>query len=261
MIAAPSTGTQSVAVVAESESETAAAGEISIDDLRYAYASRDGEQRTILHVSHWEVSPREQVLLRGISGSGKTTLLNVLAGIAPPTTGAVWLGETSLYALNEGERDRLRAGSIGYVFQTHMLVPTLTALENTELPLIYAGERNKAKRHACAVSMLERLGLADVIARRPAQLSTGQRLRVAVARAVVASPQVILADEPTAALDTQNSVLVVDLLQELATESSATLIVASHDPTLNPRFKRIVDIKDGALVEFLHSREPIVCTN
>lgn len=222
---------------------------IRLEGLRYTYTAPDLEARTVLNLTRWQVARGEQILLRGISGSGKTTLLNVIAGMAPPTAGEVWLGDVDLYRLAESQRDHLRAQSIGYVFQLHLLIPTLTALENVELPLVFARGARPVERRKQAAAILDKLGLGQFIKHKPGQMSAGQRLRVAVARALVNQPALILADEPTAALDPQNGVLVVDLLQEYARANGATLLVASHDPALNSRFPRAIDLQNGEFKE------------
>lgn len=223
--------------------------DVLLQQLRHTYTAPDLEARTVLEIDAWQAASGEQILLRGISGSGKTTLLNILAGLLPPTTGIVQCGGQSLYALPENQRDRLRATTIGYIFQMHHLAPTLSALENVEMPLVFGRKLNARDRSARARALLDSVGLRDFHRHRPVQLSTGQRLRVAVARALAAQPALVLADEPTAALDPQSSQAVMDLLQENCRSSRATLIVASHDPALAHRFDRVVDLHNGALRE------------
>lgn len=223
--------------------------DVVLQQLRYTYAAPGLEARTVLMIDDWQAASGAQILLRGISGSGKTTLLNILAGLLPPTTGLVRCGGQSLYALPEDERDRLRATTIGYIFQMHHLAPTLSALENVEMPLVFGRKLNAGARRARAYELLDSVGLRDFHRHRPLQLSTGQRLRVAVARALAAQPALVLADEPTAALDAESSHAVMDLLQESCRRTGATLIVASHDPALATRFDRVVDLRNGALHE------------
>lgn len=223
--------------------------EILVEQLRHTYTAPDLEARTVLEIDAWQALSGEQILLRGISGSGKTTLLNILAGLLPPTTGIVWCGGHSLYGLRENERDRLRATTIGYIFQMHHLAPTLSALENIEMPLVFGRKLNQSDRTARARALLASVGLSEFHHHRPVQLSTGQRLRVTVARALASQPALVLADEPTAALDGQSSQVVMDLLQESCLCYGATLIVASHDPVLAHRFDRVVDLHNGALRE------------
>lgn len=222
---------------------------LSINGLRHTYRSRGIEDRTVLDVTNWAVDAGEQVLLRGISGSGKTTLLNIVAGLLHPGTGTVSLGEQSIYQLSEAQRDRFRAQQIGYVFQMHHLAPSLTALENVEMPAVFARQGTMAERRALAADLLGRLDLGDFTRHRPAQLSTGQRLRVTVARALINRPALVLADEPTASLDPVAGETVIDLLQSMCAEQNATLIVASHDPRLNSRFARVIDLRSGRIEE------------
>lgn len=221
--------------------------EIHIEQLRHVYRTPALEERTVLSIDAWQVAAGEQVLLRGISGSGKTTLLNILAGLLPPTTGIVRLGDQSLYSLAESRRDHLRATAIGYIFQMHHLASTLSALENIEMPLVFGRKLRGKARLARARELLGAVGLEEYAHYRPVQMSTGQRLRVAVARALAAQPALVLADEPTAALDVQSRDVVMTLLQESCRLQGATLIVASHDPALAHRFERVIDLRNGAL--------------
>lgn len=222
---------------------------IRVEALHHTYTGHGIEARTVLDIDHWSLASGAQVLLRGVSGSGKTTLLNSLAGLLPPTRGQIWLNEQRIYSLPEAQRDRLRAQQIGYVFQIHLLVPTLSALENVEMPLVFAGVKASAQRRRQALELLAQVGLADFARHRPVQMSTGQRLRVAVARALVNRPALVLADEPTAALDSSAGRAVMDLMQQLCREQGATLLVASHDPALNPRFAQVITLHDGRIIE------------
>ena len=221
---------------------------IQVEGLQQIYGGRGLDLRTVLQIDHWRVDSGAQLLLRGVSGSGKTTLLNILAGLLPPTAGQVWLDGALIYDLPEARRDRLRAQRIGYVFQVHLLVPTLTALENVEMPLVFAGQRSARQRRRQATDLLAQVGLADFLKHRPVQLSVGQRLRVSIARALVNQPALLLADEPTAALDSTIGQRVMDLMQELCRTAGTTLLVASHDPALNTRFAQVVTLQDGAIV-------------
>ncbi len=223
--------------------------DIGVEHLLHTYTAPDLEARTVLDIDVWHVPAGAQVLLRGVSGSGKTTLLNILAGLLPPSAGTVWLGSHTLYGLRESERDHLRATTIGYVFQMHHLAPMLSTLENVEMPLVFGRTLKSGERRARARELLASVGLSEFDRHRPFQLSTGQRLRVAVARALAAHPAVVLADEPTAALDERSGGVVMDLLQESCRQRGATLIVASHDPALAHRFDRVVDLHNGVLRE------------
>lgn len=221
---------------------------IRVENLEQTYTGRDIERRTVLALPEWSVTMGTQVLLRGVSGSGKTTFLNVLAGLLPPTAGEVWLDDQMIYTLSEARRDRLRAQRIGYIFQVHLLVPTLTALENVEMPLVFAGKLSATKRRRQAAEFLEQVGLGAFLTHRPVQLSVGQRLRVSIARAMVNQPALLLADEPTAALDRRLATRVMDFIQRLCREQGTTLIVASHDPALDQRFDQAATLLDGLLV-------------
>ncbi len=205
------------------------------------------ESRLILAEMTWALDAGEQALLRGISGSGKTTLFNILAGLLRPSSGGVFIDDQSLYALPEASRDRFRSRQIGYVFQNHHLIPSLTALDNVIMPLAFARATAPSQWRKDAQSWLERVGLAEHMNKFPAQLSMGQRLRVAAARALANQPRLLLADEPTAALDSGAGAQVMDLLQEVCRARGAILLVASHDPALVERFERVADLHAGQL--------------
>ncbi|MBC8098708.1 MAG: ABC transporter ATP-binding protein [Armatimonadetes bacterium] len=228
---------------------------LRLDALVHTYTAPSGEQHTVLHIPAWEAYAGAQILLRGVSGSGKTTLFNIIAGLMRPTSGTVWHGDQALYALPEARRDQFRARNIGYVFQTHHLIPSLTALENVIMPLAFARVLPQRSWQRRATELLTQVGLAGHIQYRPHQLSTGQRLRIAVARALANTPRVLLADEPTAALDTESGALVMDLLQRICHESNAVLLVASHDPALMTRFETVVDLQGGLLSATLSHAE------
>lgn len=220
---------------------------LQIKQLSHTYHSKGLEPRLVLQtLAQLELQRGEQMLLRGISGSGKTTLLNIVAGLLKPTQGEVWLNGQALYALPEAKRDRFRSQAIGYVFQTHNLLNMLTAAENVMMPMAFVGV-SKSTRQQRAQQLLAELGLSDFGNYPPAKLSSGQRLRVAVARALANNPTLVLADEPTAALDSSHSQLVIDLLQETCSRNNAILLIASHDPTLFGRFGRILDLHNGQI--------------
>lgn len=220
-----------------------------VENLKQVYASPGLTEQPVLDIPHWRVEAGEQVLLRGVSGSGKTTLMNILAGLLRPTKGEVIVDGYRLFAHSEAKRDRFRAGRIGYVFQMHHLISNLTAQENVEMPLLFAGIGDYIQRRTIARSLLARVGLVEFAHHRPGQLSTGQRLRVTVARSLITRPHLLLADEPTASLDPYARNGVMELLQGICQEEKAILIVASHDPILNRRFDRVVDLEDGKLRE------------
>lgn len=220
---------------------------LRLEGLTHTYGGQLLEARTVLNIGNWQVGSGEHILLRGVSGSGKTTLLNIIAGLLTPTTGEVFIADQALYRMAEAQRDRLRAGLIGYVFQMHHLLPALSALENVIMPMAFARSLPRPAWRRRALELLENVGLTEYIHHRPAQLSAGQQVRVAVARALANSPPVLLADEPTAALDAENGARVIDLLQRSTAQRGAILIVASHDPALSGCFERIVDLRAGQL--------------
>lgn len=184
-------------------------------------------------------------VLAGPSGSGKTTLLQVAGLLDPPDEGEVLLEGRSVAALPEGERTRLRLCHLGFVFQQFNLIPVLNALENVALPLELAG---KTKALARAEALLNRVGLSDRCHHLPNQLSGGQQQRVAIARALVNEPLLVLADEPTAALDHAHGGPLLDLMRELARERGMAFLVASHDPAVIERADRVFRLQDGRLV-------------
>ncbi len=195
----------------------------------------------------FRVEPGEFVVLAGPSGSGKTTLLNLLGGLTRPTDGRVWVADTEITALPERELARLRLERLGFVFQAYNLLPVLTALENAEFTLLLQ-DVPADERRSRVEALFERIGIAGLEDRRPAKLSGGQQQRVAVARAVVAGPALILADEPTANLDTATSEALIDLMAELNRELGTTFVFATHDTRLMERAQRYVRLVDGAIV-------------
>ncbi len=222
---------------------------VRVQNLRHTYTAAGLEPRTVLQVDHWMLGEEQQALLRGISGSGKTTLMNIVAGLLRPTAGDVWLDDQSLFALPEAARDRFRTQHIGYVFQTHHLLSMLSARENVEMPMAFAKTLAARQRRTRAMELLAAVDVEQFANHHPHQLSTGQRLRVAVARAVANKPRVVLADEPTAALDQAAGHSVLDLLQHTCREHGSALLVASHDPALAERFDQVWDLREGQLVE------------
>ncbi|HSH05890.1 MAG TPA: ABC transporter ATP-binding protein [Anaerolineae bacterium] len=220
---------------------------ITIKNLSHTYTTPGLPPRPVIHpIPHWHIPTNTQLILRGISGSGKTTLFNILAGLLQPTTGTILFNDTDLYALSESQRDRFRNQAIGYVFQMHHLLPMLTAAQNVAMPLAFAGQP-KNERRPRALHLLDQVGLADHAHNRPAQMSTGQRLRVAIARAIANKPQLLLADEPTAALDPATSDTILGLLQQTCAQNNTILILASHDPAIFDRFNHIYNLHEGHL--------------
>ena len=219
---------------------------ISVDGLRVEFVT---PVETVHAVNGLDVAfmQGEFVGLLGASGSGKTTLINVLAGLEEATAGVVTVAGHDLGALEPSERARLRREDVGVVFQDNNLVQEFTARENVALPLIVGGT-SRREAHAEADRMLEALGLGGLGGRRPRQLSGGQQQRVGVARALVGGRQVLLADEPTGALDTENSRAIFSLFAQLCS-AGVTVVTATHDGLIEEFAHRILVLRDGRLVE------------
>ncbi len=194
-----------------------------------------------------EIMPGDFATLAGPSGSGKTTLLNMIGALDRPSSGEVIIDGTSLSALNRDQLSELRLRRIGFVFQAYNLIPVLSARENIEFVLELQGVP-AASRRARADALLEQVGLAGMGHRRPSALSGGQQQRVAVARALVSNPAIVLADEPTANLDSKTTAELVDLMQGLNREYGTTFVIGSHDPRVIDRSARHIELLDGRIV-------------
>jgi putative ABC transport system ATP-binding protein len=180
----------------------------------------------------------------GPSGSGKTTVLQMMGCLDRPTSGTVQVKGQDVNHLNDNQRADLRKGTIGFIFQFFALIPVLTAYENIELPLLLTGKGDKARR-ARVNELLEAVGLSQRAHHRPDQLSGGEKQRVAVARALAVNPVLVLADEPTANLDTENGNQVMEIMQRLNEETHTTFVFATHDPRVIPFARRVVTLRDG----------------
>jgi putative ABC transport system ATP-binding protein len=194
-----------------------------------------------------EVADGEFVAIMGASGSGKSTLLNILGILDDYDSGEYWLGDTIIRDLTERKSANYRNRFIGFVFQSFNLLPFKTALENVALPLYYQGIARR-KRNQIAAQYLERVGLRDWAEHTPSEMSGGQKQRVAIARALIAKPRLILADEPTGALDSETSKQIMDLLSEIH-QSGITVLVVTHDPDVAARTQRTIRLKDGKVVD------------
>jgi putative ABC transport system ATP-binding protein len=192
------------------------------------------------------IEDSEFTALVGPSGSGKTTLLQLIGLLDQPTMGSVSINGTNATHLNRNQRADLRRNAIGFVFQFFALIPTLTAYENIEMPLLLNGMK-AADRKQRVNEMLEAVGLSDRAHHRPDQLSGGQQQRVAVARALATNPKLIRADEPTANLDTENGKQIMDIMQRLNQETGVTFVFATHDPRVIGYAKRVVTLQDGLI--------------
>jgi len=204
-----------------------------------------GAPVTILDGVDLDVAPREVVAITGPSGSGKSTLLGLIAGLDRPTTGSIMVDGVDVTALDEDRLARLRRDTIGYVFQSFHLIPTLTAAENVAVPLELAGARDVL---AHARRLLAAVGLEARGHHYPAQLSGGEQQRVALARAVALRPRLLLADEPTGNLDSATGAAIIALLLALNRDSDSTLLLVTHDPALAVHADRVVSLRDGRVV-------------
>jgi putative ABC transport system ATP-binding protein len=193
------------------------------------------------------VEPGEFMAVAGPSGSGKSTLLNIVGCLDHPTSGHVLVGGQDVAALGDDALSDLRARTIGFIFQTFNLIPVLSALENVEFPLLFRGGRHAGRERA--LQALEAVGLKDFARHRPDELSGGQRQRVAVARALVTDPAIVLADEPTANLDSQTGETIIDLMLDINRGAGTTFIFSTHDPKVMAHAQRVVRLSDGRIVE------------
>ncbi len=206
--------------------------------LSHVRCSHYAEQPFAL--ADWSLSSGQQLALLGRSGSGKSTLLNLLCGLVPATSGSLQVLGQELVGMKETQRDLLRRDHIGVIFQTYQLLDEFTAMENVAMGHYFSDRKSQQN----ALELLDRVGLADLAHRYPAELSVGQRQRVAIARALVKSPALILADEPTGALDSETGHLICDLLRDLSTEREAALIFVTHDRHLASQFPSQQEISD-----------------
>jgi ABC-type lipoprotein export system ATPase subunit len=198
---------------------------LSIDSLQKSFVSPDGERRTIVDVRDFQLQAGQQLALRGESGSGKTTFLHLIAGILAADRGSIRLGDDDMSKLKEASRDRLRALTIGYIFQTFNLLQGYTCLENVLISMSFGPGADTTH----ATSVLKRVGLGHRLHHYPRQLSTGQQQRVAVARAMASRPKLVLADEPTGNLDRKNAADALALIRETCVENGSALLLVTHD--------------------------------
>ncbi len=218
---------------------------IAINDLQKIYYTGTIAVEALRGLS-FSIDRGDFVAIMGASGSGKSTLMNLLGLLDVPSAGTYILNQTEVSALNEQDYARIRNKEIGFIFQTFNLLPHLTALHNVELPMLYAGVR-PAARKARAMQLLEHVGLKERFHHYPNELSGGQNQRVAIARALANQPSIILADEPTGALDTHTSLEVMDIFQQLNREG-ATIIVVTHEENIAQHAGRILRLSDGRLL-------------
>ncbi|MEF1254318.1 MULTISPECIES: ABC transporter ATP-binding protein [unclassified Vibrio] len=202
------------------------------------------EQLTILEDVNLDIKEGESVAIVGTSGAGKSTLMTLLAGLDIPTSGEVNLLGQSLHTLDDEARAAIRSESVGFVFQSFLLIPSLSALDNVTLPCLLKGESEDKQR---ATTLLESVGLGNRIHHSPTQLSGGEQQRVALARAFMIQPKVLFADEPTGNLDEQTASTIIELLFELNKKHGTTLVLVTHDQKLAKRCDRVLTMKAGKL--------------
>ncbi len=216
---------------------------IRVEHLRKVY--RVGKEKVVaLNDVNLAIMPGEICCIVGASGSGKSTLLNQLAGLEKPTRGKVYIGQHEISAMTENQLAKFRQAHLGFIFQSYNLLPNLTAAENVALPLMFKG-MNRKQRHQLAVQQLKRMGLAKRAGHKPTEMSGGQQQRVGIARAFVAKPRVIFADEPTGNLDTKTTRQVLYSMLEMAKENNITFVMVTHEKDLAGCADRVVTIQDG----------------
>src|SRR3981081_3957929 len=215
---------------------------ISMQNLWKTY-DMGAEKVHALHGVSFEVTRGDYLAITGPSGSGKSTLMNLIGCLDTPSQGQYWLNGKNVAEMDDDDLARIRNQEVGFVFQTFNLLARATALHNVELPLIYGGI-GSAKRHEMAKQALSAVDLSDRVTHRPNELSGGQRQRVAIARALVNHPSILLADEPTGALDSHTSMEIMDLFERLHGEGN-TIIVVTHEHDIAARAHRVISIRDG----------------
>jgi putative ABC transport system ATP-binding protein len=213
---------------------------LEIAQLQKSFRAPDGNRTLVVDIPAFVLEPGAQVALCGPSGLGKSTVLNLVAGIIKPDRGSIRIDGTEVTALSESRRDRLRATTIGYIFQTFNLLPAFTVLENVLLGMSFGPGGDAAH----AEQLLRRVGLTDRMRHSPRQLSTGQQQRVAVARALANRPRLVLADEPTGNLDSHNAREALRLIRETCRENRAALLLVSHDRNILDEFEQVLDWAD-----------------
>ncbi len=218
---------------------------IDLKDIYKIYTDGDSEIRALDGVS-LRVSKGEFVAIVGASGSGKSTCMNIIGCLDTPTSGSYHLNGTDVSSLTGKELAHIRNRELGFIFQQYNLIPKLTVLENVELPLLYKGVKAQ-KRKEMALEALNRVGLSDRCKKFPSQLSGGQQQRVSIARALAGNPPVILADEPTGALDSKTGKDVIEFLKQLNKEGN-TIVLITHDNSIAQQIKRVIRISDGKII-------------
>lgn len=222
-------------------------GELTVTGVNHSYGTGKIKVPVLFDIN-LHVDKGEFVALCGSSGSGKSTLLNLLAGLTKPDEGSIFVNGEEISRFSENELCLFRRRCMGFIFQSYNLLPNLTALENVELPLIFAGESRKSRR-AKAKEMLERVGLEGRIDHKPNELSGGQQQRVSIARALVNQPSIVLADEPTGNLDSKTEQEILELMRRMNRENGTTFIIVTHEQEVAEQSDRVIYLQDGRVVQ------------
>lgn len=220
---------------------------IKMDKIIKRYYIGQPNELQILNGIDLEVNQNEFVSIVGESGSGKSTLMNIIGALDRPTEGTYFLDDENIGDMNDTALSKIRNQKIGFVFQSFFLIPRTSAIKNVELPMMYAGVSKKQRRER-AMELLELVGMADRANHKPNELSGGQNQRVAIARALSNNPSIILADEPTGALDSKTGRIVMDIFHKLHEEQKKTIVLITHSPELAKETERIITISDGSIL-------------
>ena len=228
---------------------------IRVENLTKTYQLNEFQVHALQHAS-FEIEKGEFVAIVGPSGSGKTTMLNMIGGLDQPTEGKVYIENIDMTTLTANELIDFRLRHIGFVFQAYNLIPVLTAKENVEFIMLLQ-ERDKKERMKRAEELLTSVGLGQRMNNRPSELSGGQQQRVAVARALASNPAFVLADEPTANLDSQSAENLLDLMEDLNEEHNMTFVFSTHDPRVIQRARRVITLEDGKVKSDIRQEKKI----
>lgn len=220
---------------------------ISMENIIKRYYIGMPNELQILNGISLDIREGEFVSIVGASGSGKSTLMNIIGALDRPTEGVYHLNGTDISELDDKQLSYIRNSQIGFVFQTFNLIPRTNALKNVELPMLYAGKSRK-ERHERAMELLKLVGMEERYTHQPNELSGGQKQRVAIARAMANDPSLLLADEPTGALDTKTGHMVMDMFHKLHEDEGKTIVLITHSPELAQETERIITISDGSIV-------------
>ncbi len=225
---------------------------IRLENVSKIYSS-NGVSVNALNDINLSINSGEYTVIAGPSGSGKTTLLNIIGTLDKPSKGKVFINNEDISNKNKSELSRLRLDKLGFIFQAYNLIPVLTALENIEFAMMIKGIKELERREK-ALKVMRELGIEELANKRPNQMSGGQQQRVAVARAIVNSPLIVLADEPTANLDSKTAILLLDMMQNMNEKKNITFVFSSHDQKVIERAKRLIILKDGFILEDINNR-------